>query len=120
VRATTAEPLPPGLEKELQLLTEALQRDVGVAVTAVRPMAGVLHASMKDGVLVIPAQHVGHWNRFGVIPTALVRDVAYACKKQQLRGHGGMSNAQVEADSMAYAERFLRAATDGLDDGDLR
>jgi hypothetical protein len=82
----------------------------------VSSLRGLTHASVKDAVLLVPDQHVAHWRRFHVIPTALVRDIAYSLKRQQLVAHGGVKPSTVEADSMAYAERFLRAIGES-DDG---
>jgi hypothetical protein len=108
--------LPPQLLEELGRLLAALSQDLGAPIPTIRILPGALHASVQGGVLSLPGQHVSHWRRFGVIPTALVRDVAYSAKREQLLRHGGMARAQVEADAMAYAERFLRAATDFEDD----
>lgn len=113
---TSDEPIPRELQQEFERLLGTLAQDLGVQITAIRTLPGSLHATVRDGVLLVPSQHVAHWKRFSVMPTALVRDIAYACKRQQLVAHGGLGGAAIEADAMAYAERFLRATSEA-DDG---
>jgi hypothetical protein len=93
-------------------LLAALAQDLGSGIPTVRELRGGLHAHLEGEVLLVPQQFVKHWLRFGILPTALIRDVAYASKRRQLLRTGATKASSVEADAMAYAERFLRAVAE--------
>jgi hypothetical protein len=95
---------------ELGTLWSALVADLGVPAVQFVVQPGAVHAFLQEDVLVVPEAHARHFSRFGNLPTALVRDMAYAAKKWQMQG-GSAPRASVEADALAYAELFLRAST---------
>ena len=101
--------VPIELAAELDKIWVALMQDLGAPKVRFIVQRGLLRAFLNDGLFVIPEGHAKHFERFGTIPTSLVRDAAYEAKKQQLAG-STKKGASVEADAMAYAEVFLRAA----------
>ncbi|HLE48164.1 MAG TPA: hypothetical protein VI818_07705 [Candidatus Thermoplasmatota archaeon] len=104
--------LPPALKVELGKLLAVLQQDTGEAAPRVVVVRGALRASVGGSVLSLPSSYVDHWNRFNVVPTAMIRDVAYSLKKTSLLRHGGLKPQAVEADAMAYAELVLRTVNE--------
>src|SRR5687767_8099005 len=107
--------VPRELAAELEKIWGALMQDLGTPKVRFVLQRGLLRAFLKNGLFVVPEGHAKHFERFGTIPTSLVRDAAYEAKKQQLAGTT-KKGASVEADAMAYAEVFLRAAMDGATD----
>lgn len=101
--------IPAELDAELRKVWSALGADVGVAATRFLVQPRILRGFLERDVFVVPESHVNHFRRFGTIPTSLVRDAAYEAKKRQLTG-GATRASSIEADAMAYAEAFLRAA----------
>lgn len=101
--------LPADLDVELKKVWSALGADLGVTAARFLVQSGILRGFLESDVFVVPESHVKHFRRFGTIPTSLVRDAAYEAKKRQLAG-GTTGASSVEADAMAYAEVFLRAA----------
>lgn len=105
---------PPEFLDLLQPILTALERDLGVRLDRVEIQSSGIRASIVASTLLVPEGHVRHWRRFGILPTALVRDVAYEVKKRALAGNG--PGASVEADAMAYSERFLRMIFESQED----
>ncbi|HEX9816955.1 MAG TPA: hypothetical protein VGB18_08235 [Candidatus Thermoplasmatota archaeon] len=101
--------LPKDLAEELQKVWTALVSDLGVPAVRFVVQPGTIRGFLQQDVFVVPESHVKHFGRFGTIPTSLVRDAAYEAKKRQL-GKTQKLGSSAEADAMAYAEVFLRAA----------
>lgn len=101
--------VPNELAVELHKIWHALVADLSVPAVRFMVQPGTLRAFLQNDVFVVPESHVKHFARFGTIPTSLVRDSAYEAKKRQL-GTLGKTGSSIEADAMAYAEVFLRAA----------
>lgn len=101
--------VPKELNDELQKVWTALVHDLGVPTVRFLVQPRILRGFLEGDVFVVPESHVQHFGRFGTIPTSLVRDSAYEAKKRQL-AKVGKRGSSVEADAMAYAEVFLRAA----------
>lgn len=55
----------------------------------------------------VPARVVAHYDRFGTMPTADARDVAFAMAKTAARRAGG-DPTLVEVEALAFAEAFVR------------
>jgi hypothetical protein len=104
--------VPPELRRELDKIWAALMADVGAPKVTFIMQAGTIRAFLQGNVFVVPASHAKHFERFGTIPTSLVRDAAYEAKKRQVTATG-KKGASIEADALAYAEVFLRAAMAG-------
>ncbi|MBI2078199.1 MAG: hypothetical protein HYT80_07505 [Euryarchaeota archaeon] len=105
--------LPPDLRAELDRLLGILSHDTGETAPRMVVVRGALRATAGDGMLSVPKAYVEHWNRFHVLPTALVRDVAYSIKKASLRRAAGITAGAAEADALAYAELVLRTMNEG-------
>lgn len=105
---------PPEFLDLLQPVLTALERDVGVRTERVELQASGIRATLVASTLLVPENYVRHWRRFGILPTALVRDTAYEVKKRALGA--ATSRSSVEADALAYAERFLRMIFESQDD----
>lgn len=108
----SAEPPAEFLEVLVPLLV-ALERDVGLPAPRVEVHGSGIRATLVGGTLLVPEGYVRHWRRFGVLPTALIRDAAYAMKRASMPAAPGTSP---EADAMAYSERFLRLVTEPEED----
>lgn len=100
--------LPDELAEEIGVLMKALGQHLNVGPFQVAAQKGLLRAELRGTLFVVPTTYGDHYLRFGNIPTALVRDAAYEVKKARAR-LDGKSGAAVEADAMAFAEKFLRA-----------
>ncbi|HLE47091.1 MAG TPA: hypothetical protein VI818_02245 [Candidatus Thermoplasmatota archaeon] len=109
--------LPSDLQSELERLLSILSKDTGEATPHMVVVRGALRASVAGSVLSVPSTYVAHWQRFHVLPTALVRDVAYSTKKASLQRVAGLRSDAVEADALAYAEAVLRTMNEGEESG---
>jgi hypothetical protein len=101
--------VPAELAEELGKIWRALEADLGVGRVSFVLQAGTIRAFLQGDLLVVPESHAKHFGRFGTMPTSLVRDAAYEAKKRQLAA-SGKKGSGAEADALAYAEVFLRAA----------
>ena len=101
------ESLPRELYDDLRQLLGALEKDLDLPTIEPVMVPGTLRTTLEENVLAVPRTYVQHWQRFGNLPTALVRDAAYVTKRAKLRAEGRPS-AEVEADAHAYAEQVLR------------
>lgn len=100
---------PPGLVEELQKIWDALVADLAVPPVGFVLQRGTIRGFLEGDLFAVPETHATHFERFGTVPTSLIRDAAYAAKKRQLAS-AGERGASMEADALAYAEVFLRAA----------
>lgn len=101
--------IPAELQGELNKIWAALVSDVGAPHVTFTLQRGLIRAFLQKDVFFVPESHAKHFQRFGTVPTSLVRDAAYEAKKRQLVD-GATKRSSIEADAMAYAEVFLRAA----------
>lgn len=99
--------LPPELAAEVRSVLGALESLLSLPHVEPVVHEGGLRAYLQDRTLLVPASYVRHFERFGTVPTALVRDAAYELKKRRLALDGARGPA-LEADALSFAERFLR------------
>lgn len=102
---------PKAFVDELQNMLDALGSDTGLEGLTFEVLAGAYRAEFHGTVLLVPRTHVDHWNRFGVFPTALLRDAAYGAKRISLQ-RAGVGGPDLETDALAYAEGFLKLVGD--------
>jgi hypothetical protein len=99
--------VPAPMRIELDAALAALAANLRLPRFEVEAREPAKSVDLRGDVLLVPGSMVQHWERFGVMPTTLLRDAAYAARRlrAQLDGESG---AGMEADAHAYAERFLR------------
>lgn len=56
----------------------------------------------------VPARVLAHYDRFGTMPTADARDVAFAMAKVAARRAGTDDPTLVEVEALSFAEAFVR------------
>ncbi len=96
-------------EDVIRALVGEIARRLGVEPPTVRFVEGAAAVRWERGTGVrVPAHVLAHFDRFGTVPTAAARDVAFAMAKAAERQAGEDDATIVEVKALSFAEAFVR------------